>query len=112
MIACASQLGFVEVVKVLIEYNCQLNARNQFTGSTALMLAASEGHRGTIMILLNHFADINIIDNDSLNALDYATPKGYKDRFLAVIAQLHASAKVNLIPWIGITFNIIFIDKE
>lgn len=88
-------------MKVLVEYSCQLNLRNQLTGSTALMLAASQGHRGAIMFLLNHFADINIIDNDSLNALDYAGVKGFKDRFLAVIPQLDAGAKVNLIPWIG-----------
>eukprot|EP01035_Chromulina_nebulosa_P031106 gene31106-41439_t len=99
-VACAAQLGFVDVMKVLVEYSCQLNLRNQLTGSTALMLAASQGHRGAIMFLLNHFADINIIDNDSLNALDYAGVKGFKDRFLAVIPQLDAGAKVNLIPWI------------
>ena len=88
-------------MKVLVEYNCQLNIRNQLNGSTALMLAAAQGHRGAIMFLLNHFADINIIDNDSLTALDYATVNGHKDRFLAVISQIDKYAKVNLIPWIG-----------
>ena len=65
------------------------------------MLAAAQGHRGAIMFLLNHFADINIIDNESLTALDYATVNGHKDRFLAVISQIDKYAKVNLIPWIG-----------
>jgi len=105
MKACAAELGLVDVMNVLIEYHTEINVRNHLTGTTPLMLAAANGHRGAAMLLLNHFADINIVDNSALTALDYAGKKGFSDRFLAVIPQLDARAKVNLIPWIGIILS-------
>jgi len=59
-----SLLGFIDVRKVLVEYNCQLNIRNQLNGSTALMLAAAQGHRGAIMFLLNH---LDILTSSTTN---------------------------------------------
>lgn len=95
----SAELGLTEVVQVLIDYNAIVNYKSHITGLTALMLASMNGHQGTIITLLNNYADINLIDHKSWNALMHASKKGNRDILLNAIIYITPYAKVNLIPW-------------
>ena len=50
----------VEVIEMLVEMNCNLNARN-FHGDTALHIMVSRANLSCVLSLLNHGADVNAI---------------------------------------------------
>lgn len=95
----AATIGLTEIVQLLIDYNAMVNYKSNISGMTALMLACMNGHQGTIITLFNHYADINILDHKSCNALIHATKKGHRDILLNAMIYVSPIAKVNLIPW-------------
>ena len=54
-------LGNTNVVKKLAQKNADVNAENKFD-TTALMLAATQGHTDTVKVLLQNQVNINAVD--------------------------------------------------
>ena len=65
---CASGVGDLEIVKLLIEKRPDLNARDA-QGTTALIQASSNGRLEVVKLLLSNGADANVQDKDGLTAL-------------------------------------------
>src|SRR5258708_10419706 len=55
----AIELRSAEIVKLLLDNKADVNARDEKTGSTALMVAAFSGNNGIFQMLLDHGADVN-----------------------------------------------------
>ncbi len=68
------------------------------TDSSALVLAASQGHTETVRLLLAHGADINSSNIHGETALIRAVSEGKEQ---AVGALLESGAEINLIPYHG-----------
>ena len=54
-------LGNTNIVKKLAQKNADVNAENKFD-TTALMLAATQGHTDTVKVLLQNQVNINAVD--------------------------------------------------
>merc|ERR1712168_402319 len=67
----ASRFGHKDIVKLLINNNANINAKNKY-GTTALMSAAHEGYNECVEILLQNNADVNIRSNYGHSALYFA----------------------------------------
>eukprot|EP01135_Chromosphaera_perkinsii_P010070 Nk52_evm6s2010 gene=Nk52_evmTU6s2010 len=50
----------------------QVNMKNAITGTTPLMLACIHGHEDSVVFLLEHGADVNMVDETGRTALHYA----------------------------------------
>jgi len=48
-------------------------------GRSALMMAASSGHRSVVQILVGQGADVNVMDNEGLTASKLALKAGHTD---------------------------------
>lgn len=72
----ATILGFDSVVKILLDYNVDLEYKNQH-GATALWYAVNNGDFKITKLLLENGANSNIIDNYGNSALDQAEKHGY-----------------------------------
>jgi ankyrin repeat protein len=69
----AAEKGYVEVVKVLLEYNADVNSKSKDEyGRTALHFASKGGHEQIVTVLLEHGSDINIMSKDNLTPLNLA----------------------------------------
>ena len=88
----AARAGSVDAVKVLAKAGADLNAKETWTGQTALMWAAAEGHAPVIETLLEFGADIHARSNAGTTPFMFAVRKG--DR-ASVKAMLAAGADVN-----------------
>lgn len=72
LLSSACSLGYIEIVKILLENNyIDINEKNS-DGTTALMAAVSENNLEITKILIDYGADIKITDNDGDNAFNYA----------------------------------------
>lgn len=69
-------------------------------GKTALMLAAFEGHTGTVYTLLAHQVQVNTQDKEGATALMLAAARGHTDVVTALLAK---GADVNLQHQMGHT---------
>jgi hypothetical protein len=79
----AAHLGFVEIVRALIEGHAILDHTNA-RGWTALITAVVLGngdsnHTATVDALVKAGADVTIKDRDGKSALDYARSRGYSE---------------------------------
>jgi ankyrin repeat protein len=79
----AAQLGFVDIVRALIEANADVDHVNG-RGWTALITAVVLGnggkeHTGTVEALVAARADGDIKDRQGKKAIDYARARGYAD---------------------------------
>lgn len=70
--------GYLDILKVLIEYKADVNVQNQ-CGSTALMAAASNCKTDSVNMLIEHNADVNRKDCDDRTALMCAALEGCVD---------------------------------
>ncbi len=76
----ASMVGYVEVVKELINSGADVNARDNVNGATTALMAASLfGHKDVVKELLNAHADINAKALNGMTALKFAKKKGHAD---------------------------------
>eukprot|EP00249_Psilotum_nudum_P021651 c28188_g3_i1 orf=387-2627(-) len=67
----ASRIGFLPMLKTLISYGCNLNAKTEM-GETALMLCAIYGHRECFQELLAAGADFGIANNSGQSVVGVA----------------------------------------
>ena len=59
----ASRTGKTDAVEALLETGAQVNAKETWGGTSALMWAAAERHAGAVKVLLDHGADVNARSN-------------------------------------------------
>ena len=78
MFAAATNEPSVMITQLLIEKGAVVNVQNT-DGVTALMIAAREGNRAEVKLLLAHNASTSIVDNDGNKASDYATVSKHLD---------------------------------
>eukprot|EP01084_Bolivina_argentea_P310855 537977_1 len=90
--------GDIVFIKNLISSNSiSINEQNPLTGKTLLIYATSIGQMQLIKSICNAGADINIVDNVGLTALDYAQKFGhYKITELLYYQQLSGSLGTDL----------------
>lgn len=83
--------GHVDVVRAILKYSPDVNIRNQF-GMTALMLAAENGQKEIVEIILANdgIKGINYTNNDSYTALSLAAATGHSEivRILTALPEI------------------------
>jgi hypothetical protein len=71
-------------------YGANVNAKDEY-GSTALMLAAKEGHLDVVRFLVEHGADIFEKDKDNKDASNHAMDHGHEE-VAKYLAELKSAA--------------------
>ena len=74
----AASTNQVEVAKLLLARGAQVNAIAQ-NGTSALMMAAREGHLPMVLLLLENGADVNYTSAYGHNALGVALDRKQKE---------------------------------
>ncbi|CAH0050248.1 unnamed protein product [Clonostachys solani] len=72
----ASMHGNIEIARMLLVKNAEVNAFEPASGWNALMAAASSGHLELVELLLNHGADINLQGKGGSSPLGIAARQG------------------------------------
>lgn len=90
----ASKMGYLEIVKYLVENDFEVNARVLFGDETALILASQYGHLEIVEFLISKGADKNIQDYSGFTALMWASVRGY---FEIVQCLVRYGANANII---------------
>lgn len=97
----ASESGYVEVVKLLLDIGGILPDEKSDTGRSPLSYAAQNGHYEVIKLLLNtNRVDENSKDGQGNTPLTYATMYGHPE----VIKLLRKGSEADLTVWDGTTF--------
>jgi len=86
----ASKYGFVKIVKLLIEYGADLDARN-YMGNSALMVATLNRNIEVVRILIENGATVDLVDKNNDTPLLIASAKGYFE-----IVELLLKAQANI----------------
>ena len=63
-ISLASQFGNLEIVKYLVEYAANVNAKEVYCDGTAIQYASINGHLEIVKYLVKNGADVNAQEND------------------------------------------------
>jgi ankyrin repeat protein len=77
-------LGNIEIVKILIEADANVNATD-FFGKTALMIASSKNNIDIAKLLIENGADVNMQDKNGVNSLMIACDKNNIDICYALL---------------------------
>jgi ankyrin repeat protein len=75
---CASQLGHIDIVKVLLKNGATVDLQNKH-GATALMIASANGYNKVVIELLKHGANPNLANKYGITPLMSAAGMGYVD---------------------------------
>jgi len=97
----AVRAGHEELVDLLLTRSTKANVDAQCMNKlvTALMLASGYGNVHILTALLEHGADVNLIDDDGYTALMYASQEGHFDAMRALLtygADLNSQARNKL----------------
>lgn len=120
MYAC--KLGHYKLVKLLVENNAKVTARDRFW-RTAAMHAAASGHTNILSYLLRLGADPNAADSSGNTSLHYACAYGWYHAAKVLIeagARLNAANDWKLTPFgvaflkghVGICDQLLVINKD
>jgi ankyrin repeat protein len=71
----AANVGYLEVVRVLVEHNVEINALDD-EGQTPFHVASKSSHVNIVLLLLGHSLDVNARDNNCLTLLVLASEVG------------------------------------
>src|SRR4030066_296560 len=71
--------GYTETAKLLIEKGADVNAKDEFSGMTALIWASSYGHLETVKLLIEKGAGVHARTHSGKTALTIASEKGHMD---------------------------------
>lgn len=97
----AAQLGYVDILDILVESGCSLlTANTDIWQRQALHIAASKGHVEFAERLLSYGADVNSRDHDQRTPLHWAATYGNPDMAEFLISQ---GAAVNIAQCDGFT---------
>ena len=84
----AARFGqFAVVTELLHDTSVSVDAAETETGRTALHYAAESGHSNIITLLLEHGADINLVDNAGRTPISLATKARGPHTFLSLLRQ-------------------------
>ncbi|CAK4083556.1 unnamed protein product [Aphanomyces euteiches] len=85
-LALASRLGFLDVVRLLLEYDdISIDGPQYTNGSTPLILASQYGHLPVVMTLLLHPVDVDAVNQAHETALWTACNQGQFDVVVALL---------------------------
>ena len=87
----ASEMGYVEVVRILLENGADIN-KAESNGQTPLMIAVEYGHFELVEVLLEYGANLNAKTNEGYTAFDMAN----EDKFPEIATLLKTSQQKNL----------------
>lgn len=90
----ASKMGYLEIVKYLVDNDFEVNARVTFGNETALILASQYGHLEIVNFLISRGAEKNAQDYFGFTALMWASVRGY---FKIVQCLVECGANANII---------------
>merc|ERR1712203_1308761 len=82
----AAQNNYMKIVKLAVTKGLDVNAQDKVDGSTALMMAARNGHETITEFLLQKGSNPNFINDDGMSALILASQNGQQ----VVVQQLKA----------------------
>ncbi len=71
--------GDVDMVKTLLARRAHVNAKDEYSGRTPLIMAAATGHTEIVKLLLARGADVTQKDMEGWTALRYAAEYDYKE---------------------------------
>ena len=83
----AASEGDIKMVETFIRKGADVNARDDWNGSTPLHKAASSGHKDVAEFLIAKGAYVNARTTGFMTPLHYATEKGYKEITELLIAH-------------------------
>jgi len=83
----ACRLGDLEVVQVLVDYDLDVNARNEI-GQFPLYCAAAHGHAPITVFLLEHGADLELQLADGRTIIAWLEQNEQEPRFRRVLAAI------------------------
>lgn len=69
---CASQYGYVKIIKQLLAFRTNINAQCDDNLFTPLMCATDNGHLETVRLLIQNGANLKLRDVEQKTALDHA----------------------------------------
>jgi cyclin-dependent kinase inhibitor 2C len=73
------KLGNPAIAEALLRANANPNVRDHVRGLTITHDAARDGYADTLHVLMDHGADVNLLDNDGNLPLHLAAREGYLD---------------------------------
>jgi ankyrin repeat protein len=76
----AESAGYAAPINPALATNyADVNARDRWYGRTALMLAAAQGHRDVVELLIEAGSDVSVRDEEGSSALSLAQGAGHDD---------------------------------
>jgi hypothetical protein len=73
----AAAYNNVEMIKVLLKHGADINATTS-SGETALMIGSMQGSYEAVKFLIENNADVNLVDDENKDAMDYILGGGYR----------------------------------
>lgn len=105
-----ASLKYLNLVKILLEYNAQVNLQNDL-GYTALIYACYNNNEEVVRLLLQNNADVNICDRNGWTALHWCVARGSSAEILRILLA-NKQANVNLLNKKGSTALLVAIASS
>ncbi|XP_046581763.1 uncharacterized protein LOC124289201 [Haliotis rubra] len=77
--ACSIKDIKTEKIQLLLQEGLRVNETNMYYYQTPLMIAARQGNRAAVDLLLQSRADINAVDRNGRNCVDHAESQGHRE---------------------------------